>query len=43
MMARGFDGTLPAAPMARAARGDVLFAAAVPGALIAVRALAELA
>jgi cobalt/nickel transport system permease protein len=43
MMARGFSGTLPAPPVARPARGDVLFAAAVPGALIAVRALVELA
>jgi cobalt/nickel transport system permease protein len=43
MVARGFDGALPAAPTPRATRGDAVFAAAVPGALLVVRALAELA
>jgi cobalt/nickel transport system permease protein len=42
MLARGFDGALPAAPSRRATRGDAVFAVAVPGALLAVRALAEL-
>lgn len=42
MLARGFDGTLPAPPTVRAARGDAVFAVAVPGALLALRALVEL-
>jgi cobalt/nickel transport system permease protein len=42
MLARAYAGTLPAPPLARAARADLAFALAVPGALVAVRALAEL-
>jgi cobalt/nickel transport system permease protein len=42
MLARGFEGTVPAPPVARAARADAMFAVAVPGALLAVRALVEL-
>jgi cobalt/nickel transport system permease protein len=42
MLARGFDGTMPAAPVAPPARADALFALAVPGALLTVRALVEL-
>jgi cobalt/nickel transport system permease protein len=42
MLARGFDGTMPAPPVARPARADALFALAVPGALLTVRALVEL-
>jgi cobalt/nickel transport system permease protein len=42
MLARAFDGTLPAPPVARPARADAVFALAVPGVLVAVRALVEL-
>jgi cobalt/nickel transport system permease protein len=42
MLARTFTGTLPAPPLVRMARRDAVFAIAVPGALLAIRALAEL-
>jgi cobalt/nickel transport system permease protein len=42
MLARGYTGALPAPPAVAATRRDAVFALAVPGAVLAVRALAEL-
>jgi cobalt/nickel transport system permease protein len=43
MLARGYDGTMPAPARAQLARADLLFLALVPGTIVAVRLAAVLA